>query len=246
MSLPHDQGWCIPFDCPFYAPLPAYYRQVQFQLVFFKADPAGVAHVLPEPLEPAPDGLCVAIGLRVPFCTSYGPFQEALVEEKCTFCGQVGWYCSHVWHDGPRGIAAGREIYGTPKVFTTLDVRVTENSMLTRGQMGDLPVVAISSTMERKAAAEDMPALTPAWRLKIIPRADGPGPALKQLIDCAAATRDLVAHVCFRGRGVVRFEPTPLCDVTCLQPRAFHDAFYLEASYTESFATITYDYLAEK
>jgi acetoacetate decarboxylase len=217
---------------------------VQFQYVFFEADPAGVTRLLPEPLEPAPDGLCVAIGLRVPFCTSYGAFQEAVVEEKCRFQGQVGWYCSHVWHDGPSGIAAGREIYGTPKIFTTLDVRMAGRSMITRGAMGELPVVTISSTMEETTAPQAMPALTPAWRLKIIPRADGPGPALKQLIDCSAAVRDFEAHLCLRGRGVVRFDPSPLCDLTCLQPRACHDAFYLEASYTETFATIAYDYLA--
>lgn len=246
MSLAHDEGWTIPFDSPFYPPLPAHYRHVQFQFVFFQADPTGVARLLPEPLEPAPDGLCVAIGIQVPFCTNYGAFNEAVVEQQCTFRGQVGWYCSHVWHDGPSGIAAGREVYGTPKIYTSLDVRMVDRTMLTRGVMGGIPVITINSTMEEHIESEKMPSLTPAWRLKIIPRADRPGPALKQLIDCTAATQNFQAHACLRGRGVVKFEPSPLCDVTCLEPRAYHDAFYLEASYTETFATIAYDYLAEQ
>ncbi len=244
MRLPNDQGWSMPFDSPFYPSLPAYYSHVRFQYVFFQADPAGVARLLPEPLEPSPDGLCVAIGLHVPFCTNYGAFNEAVIEEKCRFRGQEGWYCSHVWHDGPAGIAAGREIYGTPKIFAALDVAFQDRTMITRATMGRMPVITVSSTMEAPIASEEMPSLTPAWRLKIIPRADRPGPALNQLIDCTAAVRDFRAHVCFRGRGVVKLEASPLCDVTCLRPVAYHDAFYLEASYTETFAKIVHDYLA--
>lgn len=244
MSLPHDEGWSTPFDSPFYPPLPAHYRKVRFQYVFFQADPAGVARLLPEPLEPSPDGLCVAIGLHVPFCTNYGSFNEAVIEEKCRFRGQEGWYCSHVWHDGPAGIAAGREIYGTPKIFAALQVEFQDRTMLTRATMGQMPVITVSSTMETPIEIEEMPSLTPAWRLKTIPRADGPGPALKQLIDCTAAVEDFQAHACFRGRGVVKLEASPLCDVTCLSPVTYRETIYLEASYTETFAKIVYDYLA--
>ena len=31
MGLPHDEGWAIPFDSPYYPPLPAHYRGVWFQ-----------------------------------------------------------------------------------------------------------------------------------------------------------------------------------------------------------------------
>src|SRR5262245_28250411 len=100
----------MPADQPFYPPLPAHYRGVRFHFVYFRADPAAVARLLPEPFKPADDGMCVACGLSVPFCSNYGPFHESFVEEKCTLHGQVGWYASHVFHDGPSGIAAGREI----------------------------------------------------------------------------------------------------------------------------------------
>ena len=117
MGLKHDDGWNIPADNPFYPSLPAVYRNVRFQFVFFHAAPAAVQSFLPEPLEAAEDGLCVASGLEVPFCTNYGPFQESFIVMKCRFRDQTGFYCSHVFHNGPAGIAAGREIYGTPKVL---------------------------------------------------------------------------------------------------------------------------------
>ena len=247
MGLPFDEGWTIPFDSPHFPPLPAQYRNVRAQYVLFEADPAAVARFLPEPLEPSPDGLCVAIGLTVPFSTAYGAFNEAVLEERCLLDGRPGWYCSHVWHDGPRGIAAGREIYGTPKIFSTLEVRLEEATMLTRASMAGVPVLTISTTIEGPVTAKDIPDLTPSWRLKVIPRADRAEPAIKQLIDAAGATSDETIHSAFRGRGTVHLEPSPLADVTSLAPRrVVGDAFVVESSYSEGFARIELDYLADR
>ena len=245
MPLGYAEGWTIPADAPFYPPLPAYYRQVRFQFVFFRADPAAVATFLPAPLEPDPDGLCVAGGLTVPFCTHYGPFDEAFVQQRCSFRGQRGWYCSHVLHTGPAGIAAGREVYGTPKVFAGITVEQTERVMCTSACMAGRPVMTIASTMEVPCSPEEMVRPAPSWRLKLIPRADGPGPAIKQLIDGASAQRDVQVHATFRGTGTVQFAPNPLCDLTPLAPQAYVSAYYLETSFAESYAKIVHDYLAE-
>lgn len=244
MPLAKHDGWAIPFDSPFYPELPAWYRGVQFQYVFFEADPAAVARLLPEPLEASPAGECVAMGIRIPFSSAYGAFLEAAVSQRCTFGERPGWYTSHVWHDGPRGIAAGREIYGTPKVFSRLDVHLAESSMLTRASMGGVVVLTISSTMEKAIDVSEIPSLSPDWRLKIIPRADRPGPAIKQLIDATPATGDFVGRNAFRGRGTVRFEPSPFGDLSGLAPRSYGDAYSFEADYSEGFAAIAHDYLA--
>ena len=243
MGLPHDEGWAIPFDAPFYPPLPAWYRDVRFQQVFFRADPAAVARFLPEPLEPAPDGECVAIGIQIPFSTAYGPINEAVLELKATFRGTTGWYSTYVWHDGPSGIAAGREIYGTPKVFSKVDIEYGDGTMLTRAHIGGIPVITISTTGRVPIDGAALRGRAPAWRLKLIPRADGPGPAIKQLVDASSATIDLDMHWAYAGRGTVAFEPSPLGDVSGLRPLEFGDAHMFEASYGEGFATIAYDYL---
>jgi acetoacetate decarboxylase len=245
VGLPFDDGWTMPFDAPHFPLLPARYRNVVFQYVFFDADPAAVQNLLPDPLIADPEGRCVAIGLRVPFSTAYGAFNEAVVEQRCSLDGRVGWYCSHVWHDGPRGITAGREIYGTPKIFSELEVRLTEGTKLTRASMAGVPVLTISSTMEQPATAEELPVLSPAWRLKIIPRADRPEPAIKQLVDAGPAASEVVVHAAYRGRGTVHFEPSPLSDVTGLSPRRYHEAWYVESSYAEGFGKIDLDYLAD-
>ena len=263
MRLRHEDGWNIPASNPFYPPLPAVYRNVRFQFVFFHAEPAAVQRFLPEPLEAAEDGLCVASGLEVPDCEHYGPFEESFIVMKCRFRDHTGYYCSHVFHNGPAGIAAGREIYGTPKVYADMKVTHDDRSMVTETSYGGVPVLKISSTIIDRAAhvahaapdvhdapdahdAHDaMPALTPAWRLKIIPRADGPGPAIKQLIDCTETAQNVEVHSAARGSGRIVLGAAPRCDLTPLAPLEYGDTFHMESSYSEGYARIVYDYLSD-
>jgi acetoacetate decarboxylase len=243
MGLAHDDGWCIPADAPFYPALPAIYRNVKFHYLFFKSLPQAVSHYLPEPLEPHPDGTCVACGVDVSFCTNYGPFQETFLVLKCKFREEAGYYCSHMFHNGPSGIAAGREIYGTPKIYASMSVRQAGRSMLSEASMGGVQVLRLSTITEQVVPSSTMPPLTPAWRLKVIPRADGPGPAIKQIIDCSKTTKDLMVHFFARGRGTLELTASPLIDLSPLQPVSCGDAFYMECDYSEHYAEIVYDYL---
>ncbi len=245
MRLKHDEGWNIPASNPFYPALPAIYRDVKMQLVFFEAAPESVAQFLPEPLDAADTGLCVAGGIEIPYSSSYGSFEESFLMLQCRFRSQRGFYCSHVFHNGPAGIAAGREIYGTPKVYAQLKVERAGDSMRTETVYGGAGTLTISTETPATAQPGDIPSLAPAWRLKIIPRADGPGPALKQLIDCRNVMREVTYGRVRGGRGTVKMGGPAACDLTPLQPLSYREAFYLELSYAEGYAEIAYDYLGE-
>ncbi len=235
----------MPYRHPFYPPLPATYRDVRSQLVLFDADPDAVARFLPDPLEPSPDGLCVAAGIKVPFCTAYGPFNEAFLMLKARFRGEDGWYLPIIWHDGPAGIAAGREIYGAPKVYASIEIEFDGSTMRTVASMGGVAVIAVTSTQDEPIAPDDLPSLAPDWRLKVIPRADRPGPAIKQLIDASGANHDVTVAAAFRGRGSVTFGASPDSDFTALAPSASAEAFLVESSFREGYGRIVYDYLAD-
>ena len=246
MNATFDDGWTMPFDHPYYPLLPATYRNVRTQSVFFEADPDAVARFLPEPLKPSPDGLCVAMGIVVPFCTAYGPFNEALLMLKARFRGTDGWYIPIIWHDGPAGIAAGREIYGAPKVYATIDIGFDGPTMRTVASMGGVPVITVASTLDEPVSPEAIPSTAPDWRLKVIPRADGPGPALKQLVDASGANQDLTIAAAFRGRGAVTLGASPLSDFSPLAPRGYRDAWFAESSFQEGYGRIVHDFLAER
>jgi acetoacetate decarboxylase len=243
MTLRHHEGWNMPADEGFYPALPAVYRNVRMQFVFFYAAPTSVALFLPEPLQPSETGCCVAGGVDIPFCTHYGAFQETFLMMECLFQEKKGFYCSHVFHNGPAGIAAGREIYGTPKVFAEVRIRHLERTMSSETLHNGVRLLDIHSTLDKVPEQSAMPSLKPAWRLKVIPRADGPGPAIKQLIDCSDVVHDLRIHFQAQGSGLVSLGKTPCYDLTSLAPHRYGVAFYQECSYSEGYARIEYDFL---
>jgi acetoacetate decarboxylase len=233
----------MPHVHPFYPPLPATYRDVRSQLVVFDADPDAVAPFLPDPLEPSPDGLGVAAGIEVPFCSAYGPFHEAFLMLKARFRGEDGWYIPIIWHDGPAGIAAGREIYGAPKVYASIDIDVDGPTMRTVASLAGITVVTIETTLGEPVPPAALPSTAPDWRLKVIPRADGPGPAIKQLIDASGANTEVTVAAAFRAQGIVTFGASPHADFTALGPGAIRDAFVSESSFREGYGRVVHDYL---
>jgi acetoacetate decarboxylase len=132
------------------------------------------------------------------------------------------------------------------EVFATMEISCSGGTMVTKGSIGSEPEIVTRSTTPIAAAASDVPSLAPSWQLKLIPRADGPGPALKQLIDGATASQDFAVHTCSRGQGTVELAPSDRCDITCLKPLTCGDAFYIVASYGEGYASIVHDYLSSR
>lgn len=241
-----DDDWVSPYGFPFYPRLPATYRDVRAQYVFFTADVAAIAPLLPPPLTADPDGRCVVLGLEIPYSSAYGTFNEVVLEVGARLGDQAGWYCAVVLHDGPAGIAAGREVYGTPKVFSRIAIERTDRSMTTRGTLDGRPVIEVESTIGDEVDPSSLPSMAPSWRYKAIPRADRPGLAVKQLIDASSAGQQVEIATCRRGTGVVRFAAAPSLDLTGLVPRGYGDTFYVEMSYLEGYGTIAIDYLADR
>ena len=166
MSIPLKSILGMPAFSPYYPMPPARYRNVRFQTVYFRADVTAVASVLPDCLEPSNDGFCAAIGLSVPWSANYGAFQESLVLVRCRFEDQVGYFAPVVFLDSRSSIPAGREIYGTPKVFAEMTVAVDERVMYTDTRLAGTSALSIRSTMHRAATLDDFPKLSPSWRLK--------------------------------------------------------------------------------
>jgi acetoacetate decarboxylase len=244
MSIVLDDIANMPAFSPYYPMPPARYRDARFHYVYFQAAVAAVARVLPACFEPAQDGFCAAIGISVPWSANYGAFEESVLVVKCLYEGQEGYFAPVVFLNSRSSIPAGREIYGTPKVFADMVVGMDERVMYSEARLAGVPVMSIRSTMQRAATIEELPDLFPSWRLKVIPRADGKGADVMQLIDAAGATSDVTLHVCRAGEGVVQFNPSPICDLADFTPLAYYGAHYVEMDYTEGYAEIVHDFLA--
>ncbi len=245
MTIPLDQIANMPAFSPYYPMPPCRYRGVRFQFVYFRADLAAIDRVLPACFEPSDDGFCVAIGLTAPWTSSYGDFQESVLSVKCSYEGTVGYFAPIAFLNSRSSIPAGREIYGTPKVSAEIEVGMDERVMLTDTRLAGASVMVIRSTMHKPATSDDLPNLGPAWRVKVIPRADGQGADVLQLIDTTKVMADMNVHACRAGDGVVQFDPSPIYDLSDFAPREYYGAHYLEMDYTEGYAEIARDFLKE-
>ena len=243
MTIALEQIANMPAFSPYYPMPPARYRNVRFQYVYFRADVAAVDRVLPACFDPAADGFCAAFGLSAQWTANYGTFEESGLIVKCSYKGQVGYFAPVVFLNSRSSIPAGREIYGTPKVFANLEVAMDERVMYTDTRLAGASVLSIRSTMHRAATVDEMPPLKPSWRLKVIPRADGRGAQLMQIIDAGHTTTDVTVHVCRAGDGVVKFGRVPIYDLSDFTPRESLGAHYIEMDYTEGYAEIVEDLL---
>ena len=245
MSIPMSQINGMPVSSPYFPRPPARYRGLCAQTVLFRADPNRVADLLPECLTPAPDGACAAIGVDAPWSSHYGAFQAIVVAAGCRFEGQAGFYVVVQYVNSRGSIPAGREIWGTPKVWADMRVEQAERVMATTASVGGVDIAAVRSTAHRPCDPADLPDLTPMWRLKAIPRADGNGLDVLQLVSGGRQGADTVVHVSRAGDGVVEFRPSPVFDVMGLEPREFTGAFYAESDFTEDFGVVDRDFLKE-
>lgn len=241
--LKPGEGYTMPAHRPYYPPLPTYYRDVRFQLVYFRADPAHLRPLLPEPLEPAEDGLCVAFGIDVPFSSSYGPFHEAGIQIKVTFREETAFFNSHLYLDNVPAICSGRERWGAPKEYAEVQFEQRHNLLVSRTIKDGVTIMTITSEQGAPAQPEELIPMFPSYRLKIIPRADGPGPAIKQIVE--AAPEEVTTHLLYRGSGTVAFAASANSDLRPFGPLEEIAAFYQVASYTETYGRVVYDYLQE-
>ena len=236
-------GDAMPAHRSYYPPLPTYYRDVRFQLAYFQADPSRLRALLPEPLEPDADGLCVAFGIDVPFSSSYGPFHESGLQIKVNFRGQSGFYNSHLYLDNVPAICSGRERWGAPKEYAAVSFEQHNNILVSRTLKDGVNIMTITSELGAPTTPEALIPMFPSYRLKLIPRADGPGPAIKQIV--TAAPQDVTTHLLYQGSGTVTFGATANSDLRPFGPLKEVAAFYQVASYTETYGEIVYDYLKD-
>ena len=164
---------------------------------------------------------------------------------RCTFRGQVGYFSPVAFLNSRSSIPAGREIYGTPKVFADLEVEMDERVMYTETRIAGASVLSIRSTMQRESKVADLPKHQPNWRLKVLPRADGRGNDVMQLIDGSSVSSDSVVHVCRAGDGVVQFDPSPVYGLSDFSPLGYYGAHYVESDFTEGYGEIVHDFLQE-
>ena len=238
-----DENYATPVDAPMYGPLPTIYRGVTFNYVYFTTDPQNIEPLLPAPFEPGEDGICVAFSVEVPLSSSYGPFNEMGVVVQASFQGDSVFFLPSLYLDNDSAVAAGREIYGSPKKMA--EVRLEQRGDLFVGTCirNGIEIVQITTHTLAPAKAEEFIPIFPVYNLKMIPSVDKPEPAIKK-ITCTGVDNPKT-HWFYRCAGSVSFAPTAKGGFWKLVPKEIIGASRTAMDYEQGYGQVVYDYLAD-
>lgn len=237
-----EENYAIPVDAPAYGPQPTIYKNVVFNYVYYLTDPAKIAPLLPEPFTPGDDGLCVAFAIDVPFSSCYGPFQEMGLVVQAKWKGENCFYQPALYLNNDSAIAAGREIYGSPKKYAQMNFSNNQcETFSASATRGGVEFLKITTKILGTGENSDFPSIFPYYNLKMIPSIEGPWPEVKQITSCCST--DVETHSLFRCAGTVQLTPCCTSGIWTLQPKEILGASRACRSYVDGWGTIAYDYL---
>jgi len=178
--------FCGPDRSPLYKPLPRLYRDLRKLSIYGRGDPEGIRKALPPELEPASD-LVEFFVMHCPVVHDeanpvMGPraYSEGGVVLSVRYKGMVGGHVAYEYVTTDDAMCGGREIIGYPKKFA--DVELVESGKTMTGTVRRLGRDLIVASFEETGAPVEKPVLQPRLQVKRIPRADGMGYDVNQIV----------------------------------------------------------------
>lgn len=167
---------------PLYEPLPHRYRGVDWCAAVCEVPGAAVSPFLPEPLE-ADVGTVARIELFFARYahTTYGPYQEAGLLVPARF-GQLAGQCFvALYLDNVAAIACGREVIGSPKKDAEVSFSRDGDRIMAGCVRRGVELLHLEARLDDRVQVQRLP-LGPRLLVREIPRADGPGLELRQVL----------------------------------------------------------------
>ena len=239
-----QENYTTPVDAPAYGPQPTIYKDVIFDYVYFKTAPKNIAPLLPECFTPGKDGICAAFSINVPFSSCYGPFLEMGVVVQVEYKGKKCFYLPALYLDNDSAIAAGREIYGSPKKHADMSFKHNAEIFTASATRADVQFMTITTKVLGSGDTQDFPAVFPVYNLKMIPSIEGPWPEVKQLTTCGIDSP--VEKYFYECAGTVQFAPSCNSMIHLLEPTEIISASRSCMDYEQGWGKIEHDFLKDK
>ncbi len=198
----------MPHDAPLYPELPRYYRDVELVSVVCETDEANIARILPPPLRTlGHERSLFEVKLSHYAETVFGSFNEASVLVPARFEDVHGYTFVYIYIDNGPGLAGGRELMGFPKKDGTVDFRHD-------GDRFDVEVTRLGKTLIRMHCDLGRPkevkrAVGTRLQVRDIPRPDGPGLELRQVIRKDFNPSFFTVHESRSGEATLELHGTP-------------------------------------
>ncbi len=225
-------GFSTPWDAPTIPPFPCRFRNGEILTLYWRTDPAAMAHLLPPPLEPVGEVACVHI-YRMNDTDWLGPYAEANVMFGARLGERAGAYSPYLVLSSEVGVAHGREIHGQPKKLG--EPAIAFRGDLIVGTVARNGIDVITGTMPYKQRACDVAEMKPWFdfatnlNLQAVDHIDGRA-AIRQVTSRRLA--EVVVHECWRGPGTVELRANaqlPVYRLPVIEPL---EAFFWRADFT--------------
>ncbi|MBZ8132706.1 acetoacetate decarboxylase family protein [Afifella sp. IM 167] len=188
--------FCGPDRSPLYKPLPRLYRDLRKLSVFARGDMEGIRKALPAEFEPASD-IVEFFVMHCPIVHDdadpiMGPraYSEGGVVLGARYNGMLGGHVAYEFVTTDDAMCGGREILGYPKKFAEVDL--AEDGKTIEGTVRRLGRDLIVASFEETEAPVEKPVLQPRLQVKRIPRADGKGYDVNQVITIQVGSANIL------------------------------------------------------
>jgi acetoacetate decarboxylase len=239
-------AFCMPLASPAYPRGPYRFYNREFMTITYRTDPDKLRAAVPEPLQIEGDALVKYEFIRMPDSTGFGDYSESGQVIPITFKGKKGGYTHRMFLNDHPPIAAGREIWGYPKVLARPLLEAQIDTLV--GTLDYGPVRIATGTMGYKHKPADVGEVkagltAPNYLLKIIPHVDGTV-RICELVEFFL--KDVQVKGAWTSPGSLELSPHALAPIADLPVLEVVSAIHFIADLTLDYGTVAYDYLAEK
>jgi acetoacetate decarboxylase len=243
-------------DARLYPRFPHAYRDVEDLVVGFEAAADAVRPFLPRDVEP--DGEIVSCQAKfrwTPFSV-HGPYHESYVSATVRFRNERYRFLLLAYTDNDSPLVAGRELWGTPKKlgrmsrsWSGINGGFSEHLVGTLDRPQAMRLMTIGLVCDRALPAPEGKPL-PTLLLKLVPRADGNGPEIAQLVSLHGAARFVKSAdgspMYFEGRPSLSFDAMSTVDpLYLLRPLRLTSGTFMKLDFEHGPGVVIHDYLAE-
>lgn len=231
MSTDGDAFYSVPQHAPLYPAGP--YEYPPFTALVFEYPLASdaAADLVPEPLEAGADPRCVLAVFEYRDVEGFGTYDECMVGIPVSHGGRPLFYSPYFVLDSDVPMAAGREIWGIPKVYGRVSLDADATNPTATVAKNDRRLLSASATLE--GPTDDHP-FAPSrfdnvYRKRIPSASSGGPPALDRLV--VGRTADVEVSEAAGGTGEVTVEPSADA-LAPIRPAGDVTATLLEATWT--------------
>lgn len=239
-------AFCMPIANPAYPRGPYRFFHREFMTITYRTDPDKLRAAVPEPLQIEGDPVVKYEFIRMPDSTGFGDYTESGQVIPVTFNGKKGGYTHRMFLNDHPPIAAGREIWGFPKVLASPTLQADIDTLV--GTLDYGPVRIATGTMGYKHKPVKLETVraalaAPNYLLKIIPHVDGTT-RICELVEFYL--KDIKVKEAWTAPASLSLSSHALAPLADLPVLEIVSALHFIADLTLDLGTVAHDYLTDK